>query len=731
MRLGRKILVLGLAVLAFTAALPLGLAAQGVTTGGIGGIVTGAQQQPIAGASVIAIHEPSGTKYETTTRADGRYAIPAMRVGGPYTIQVVYVGGGTAAFAPKTVENTTVNLGVNTDVNISVEAITVAEQVEVTVQSDPVFASSRTGAATTVMREDIALLPTLTGRIGDVTRLVPQAGASGTFAGQDNRMNNMTVDGSTFNSSFGLAGEPGGRTGVAPISLEAIEQIQVNVAPFDVRQGSFVGAGVNTITRSGANKVNGAFYHRFRDQDWVGTEAQGQTVNPGTFKFRNTGGFAGGPIVRNTWFAFGNYEDESDTRPLSVFRANRGEPAGGQITPVSASDMTTLSQYLSGRYNYETGPFEDIPDETPAKRFLLRSDYNLNNQNKVNFRYNYLDSFTDVYMSSSASALGGRSGNSPTFLSFENTNYRILENIRSGIGEWNSVIGRSMANSLQTGYTSQDESRGYRGEFFPFVDIFNQGASYLSFGFEPFTVNNELRYNTFQIQNNLTKFTDKHSWTFGAYIEKYHSDNVFFGCCPQGAWSYNSLNDFYADANDALANPNRTVSPVAARRFQIRWVNLPELEKPEQPLDVWYNAGYVQDEWRPSRNVTMTMGLRFDVSKFGDTAYRNASADALTFRDEMAIQSNTTREACPRPKSCGRRASDSTGTSPAMRKRRFEAAPGCSAAVRRMCGYPTRLATPACSSASGLSTTRISSRSRPTSRNTEVPRQALARRATR
>ena len=394
--------------------------------------------------------------------------------------------------------------------------------------------------------------------------------------------------------------------------------------------------------------------------------------------------------------------------------------------------MTTLSQYLSGRYNYETGPFEDIPDETPAKRFLLRSDYNLNNQNKVNFRYNYLDSFTDVYMSSSASALGGRSGNSPTFLTFENTNYRILENIRSGIGEWNSVIGRSMANSLQTGYTSQDESRGYRGEFFPFVDIFNQGASYLSFGFEPFTVNNELRYNTFQIQNNLTKFTDKHSWTVGAYIEKYHSDNVFFGCCPQGAWSYNSLNDFYTDANDALANPNRTVSPVAARRFQIRWVNLPELEKPEQPLDVWYNAGYVQDEWRPRRNVTMTMGLRFDVSKFGDTAYRNASADALTFRDED-WQSSQIRH--------GKHARDQ---SPVVAARRIQlgrlqqcANAGsrrhrvCSAAVRRMCGYPTRLATPACSSASGLSTTRISSRSRPTSRSTEAPRQALARRATR
>jgi hypothetical protein len=609
--------------------------AQGVTTGSIGGIVTNAQKQPVAGATVIAIHEPSGTSYEATTRADGRYSIPNMRVGGPYSLQVIYTGTGGSAFAPQTKENITVNLGTSTDVDVNVQAITVSEEVTVVSdQADPVFASSRTGAATTVMREEIALLPTLSGRIGDVTRLTPQAAGSGGFAGQDNRMNNMTVDGSTFNSSFGLAGEPGGRTGVAPISLEAIEQIQVNVAPFDVRQGSFIGAGVNTITRSGTNKVTGAFYHRYRNQDWVGTDAAGQTVNPGTFQFRNTGGFAGGPIVKNKWFAFGNYEDELDKRPLSTFRANRGEPTGGQITRVLASDMANLSSFLLSKFNYETGPFEDVPDETPAKRFLLRSDYNINNSNKISFRYNHLNSFSDVYTSSSGSALRGRSGNSANFLNFQNSDYQILENIRSGIGEWNSVLGQNMANTFQTGYTYQDESRAARGKIFPFVDIFEGGTSYASFGFEPFTVNNELRYSTFQVQDNLTKFTEKHSLTFGTYVEKYHSDNVFFGCCPQGAWAYNSLADFYADANDALANPNRTVSPVAARTFQIRWVNLPGLDKPEQPLDVWYGAGYAQDEWRPRRNVTVTAGVRFDVSKFKNTAYRNAAADALTFLDE-------------------------------------------------------------------------------------------------
>ena len=208
MKLPRRILVLGLAVLAFCAASsPAGLAAQGVTTGGVGGVVTGAKGQPVVGATVIAIHEPSGTSYEATTRADGRYSIPAMRVGGPYTIQVVYTGGGAAAFAPKTVENININLGVTSDVDVSVEAITVAEEVEVTGVSDPVFASTRTGAATSVGREDIATLPTISGRLESITRLTPQA--SGTsFGGQDNRLNNITVDGSYFNNSFGLGSQP-------------------------------------------------------------------------------------------------------------------------------------------------------------------------------------------------------------------------------------------------------------------------------------------------------------------------------------------------------------------------------------------------------------------------------------------------------------------------------------------------------------------------------------------
>ncbi len=614
-----------------TLALPVGRAnAQGVTTSGVGGTVIDTQGGVMPGATVTAEHEPSGTTYEATTQGDGRFFLQGMRIGGPYKVTAVLPG-----FQTKEVGNLFLTLGVMQDLKFELAVATVSETVTVVGASSPIFSSSRTGAATSVGRQEIALLPTLNVRINDITRLVPQSSGSN-FAGADNRMNNITVDGSSFNNSFGLGGQPGDRTGVAPISLEALEQIQVNVAPFDVRQGAFIGAGINSVTRSGTNKMTGAFYHRFRNQEWVGTEAKGQAVGVGTFDFRNTGGFLGGPVIQNKWFAFGNYEDQLDNRPLNTFRSNPGgQPVGGQITRVLESDMSSLSSYLGSNFDYTTGPFNDIPDETPAKRFLLRNDYNINNDNKVSFRYTHLNSFTDVGMSGSTSALGGRATNSTNFLTFQNSNYQILENIRSGIGEWNSVISNSMSNSFQAGYSFQDESRAFRTDSrFPLVDVFEGGTSYTSFGFEPFSVDNALSYKTLQFQDNFTKYGNRHSLTFGFYGEKYHSDNVFFGCCPHGAWAYNSLSDFYADANGFLANPNRTTTNVAARGFQVRWANIPGLEKPEQPLDVWYTAGYVQDEWRPATNLTVTGGVRFDMSSFKNTAYQNAAADSLTFRDE-------------------------------------------------------------------------------------------------
>jgi hypothetical protein len=597
-----------------------------VTTGSMAGRVLNTRQEGVAGANVIAIHLPSGTTYEATTRGDGRFTIVGMRVGGPYSVTVAYTGGGAAAFAPETQENLEVILGVVTDLAFNVKEIAVTETVTVTAQSDAVFASNRTGAATAVTREEISLLPTITNRIESFARLAPAMGGSMSFAGQDNRMNNITIDGSYFNNSFGLGSQPGDRTNVAPVSMDAIEQVQINVAPFDVRSGNFVGAGVNTVTRSGTNNFRGSAFYQFRDEGLVGTEAKDQTVNVGTFTFKNYGGWGAGPIIKNRLFFFGNAEKEQTEMPGTTFRANRGgEPVAGSTTRVLASDLDTLSAFLQQRYNYQTGPYQDYPFEIPGRRLLAKFDYNVNNRNKLSFRYNQLDSDTDVLVSNSSS-LGFGTRRSNTFgLNFVNSNYTILENIKSGVGELNTVIGSTMSNSLIVGFSSHDESRGALDTLFPMVDILEAGSVYTTFGSEPFTPNNELRYKSFQIQNNFSKFADRHSYTAGFSFERYESENVFFPG-SQSVYVYNSLQDFYDDAN--------RVRPVTLNRFQVRYNNIPGQEKPIQPLEVIYTGAYVQDEWSVNDKLKLIGGIRFDVPLFGETGYRNANADALTFRDE-------------------------------------------------------------------------------------------------
>jgi hypothetical protein len=644
-------LTLTLIVLALgAAAWPGDVYAQGVTSGSISGIVTDGAN-PVAGASIIAIHEPSGTTYEATTRADGKFSIPSVRVGGPYSVQAVFVGTGTA-FEPKTVENVTVNLGIASDVSIQVRAIAIQENVTVTAEADPVFSSNRTGAATQISRDDLANLPQINGRLENITRLTPQQSGTMSFSGQDSRANNITVDGSYFNNSFGLGNTPGDRTGVAPISLAAIEQVQVSVAPYDVRQGNFVGAAVNTVTRSGTNKFAGSFYHQFRNQSMVGTTAKAFTVNPGTFTYGNTGGWAGGPVEKNKLFFFGNFENEALTKPASAFRANNGgESAVGNVSRVLASELDTLSAYLKKNFNYDTGPYQGYNFQTPAKRGVAKADYNLNNANKISFRYTQLNSSTPV-LESNSSSLGTFGNRQPSLLAmnFANSNYTILENIKSGVGEWDSVVGKSMSNRVITGYTTNDESRGAISQLFPLVDILDgAGATYTSFGSEPFTPNNELRYHTFQFEEDFTKFSERHALTFGATFQKYRSENVFFPG-KQSVYVYNTLADFYADANNYLANPNRTVSPVALQRFQVRYLNVPGVDKPVQPLDVIYGGGYVGDDWSVSSNFKLTPGVRFDVPKFGDTGFDNAQADTLTFRDENgnAVHYNTKKLPDPR-----------------------------------------------------------------------------------
>jgi hypothetical protein len=525
-----------------------------------------------------------------------------------------------------------VNLGSATNLEFTMKNIAISETVTVTAKSDTVFNSDRTGSATTVSRETIATLPTLNNRIDSIVRLAPEARGM-SVGGQDSRMNNITVDGSYFNNSFGLGNTPGDRTSVAPISLEAIEQVQVSIAPFDVRQGNFVGAGVNSVTRSGANQFSGSGFYQFRDNGLVGTSAKDLTVNPGSFDFKNGGGWVSGPVMKNRLFFFGNMEGEKFVQPGTTFRANSGtETVAGSTTRVLASDLDALASFLKTSFNFEPGTYQGYDFATPGQRILAKFDLNINSRNKLTFRYNKLKSDTDVLVSTSSSlGFGNRRGT--TGLNYSGSNYKILENTYWAVGELNTVIGTTLNNSLIVGFSSADESRGDVGTLFPMVDILQAGSVYTTFGSEPFTPNNELYYKTFQLQDSLTKFGEKHSLTAGFSFENYRSENVFFPG-KQSAYVYNSLADFYTDARDALANPNRTTSPVNLAIFQVRYSNIPGQDKPIQPLEVLYSGAYIQDEWTVSDNLKVIAGIRGDVANFGDTGYQNPLADAMNFRDE-------------------------------------------------------------------------------------------------
>ncbi len=628
----KKIFVASLIAVSFAAFATI-LPAQGVTTGSLTGRVTAqTSNEGVAGARVRALHLPSGTAYQALTRTDGRYTIPGMRVGGPYTVTSTTIG-----FAPRTQTNIAIQLGVTTEVNfvIAPAAVQLAA-VSITAQSGGVLSSSRTGAATTVSRDALEQLPTINRSINDFTRLTPQASGQ-SFAGQDSRLNNITVDGSYFNNSFGLGSgaTPGGRTGVAPIPLDAVDQVQVNVAPFDVRQGNFVGAGVNAVTKSGTNTFSGSVYRLQRDESFVGENAGRLPFNRGTFNFAQTGARLGGPIIQNKLFFFVNYEQDEQTRPGTNFLTNSGtDTVRGNRTRVLETDVTALSTFLRDRFQYETGPVNGYDFETPAKRIIAKLDFNANDANKFSLRYIQLDSKTDV-ISSSSNSLGFGNRNSRTdAMSFQNSNYAILENIKSLVGEWNSQFSSSVSNNMIVGYTKNDESREPRGSFFPLVDILQGGNTYLSFGAEPFTPNNELRYNTFQFQNNLTVTSDRHEVTFGVTAQRYRSENVFFPG-SQSVYVYNSLADFYTDANGFLTDPSRTTSTVALNRFQVRFNNIPGQEKPVQPLDVLYAGAYLQDEFRITPRFKLSLGLRVDVPRFKNTALANANVPNLAFRDEI------------------------------------------------------------------------------------------------
>jgi len=348
-----------------------------ITTSTISGVVKDSNGAPVPNATVQAVHVPSGTKYGTITNTNGGYILPAVRVGGPYNVTVSFVG-----FRTETIQVLEADLGstAHADFELKEESTTLSE-VLVTAEGGRVFSKDRTGAAQKFGRNEITSVPIIGARtIDGVTKYNPN-GDGRSFGGQDSRLNNFTIDGSQFNNGFGLgsSAQAGGRTGATAISLDAIDQLQVNVAPFDIRQSGFVGAGINAVTRSGTNKVEGSVYQTQRDNSstFTGNKAYDVPVTASKFDEKVQGFRLGLPIIKDKLFFFGNYENLTKTEPGTTWISDGSPLSGSQVSRVKYTDMETLSNFMRDNFDYETGPWEGYNNAVSSEKFLVRLDIHL------------------------------------------------------------------------------------------------------------------------------------------------------------------------------------------------------------------------------------------------------------------------------------------------------------------------------------------------------------------
>jgi hypothetical protein len=595
-----------------------------VTTSALSGVVTDENQEAMIGATVTALHTPSGTQYNAVTNMDGRYSIKGMRPGGPYTVTVSYIG-----YQTRQIQDVTLQLAetYDLDVDMSVDANTLGEVV-VTSQATK-FRAEKTGAATNINSTQISNLPTVTRSLTDVTRLSPFGGNGMSFAGTDGRLANFTVDGANFNNNFGLSENlPGGGN---PISIEAIEEMQVVISPYDVRQTNFIGGGVNAITKSGTNTFRGSAYIFHRNENMRGDAVDRVQLAAAREKDQvTTYGFTlGGPIWKNKVFFFVNGEMTKQPTIVNRWRASQDGVGNADqfISRTTVADLERVKNHVMNKYGYDTGSYTNFPADENNYKLLARLDWNINHDHHLSLRYNYTKNRYWSNPNGTSMDGGTRLPNyrvSMYSFSFANSMYGMDNLVHSFSANLNSRLTDNLSNEFLATYSKLDDIRTTNSSEFPFIDIamtdeFGTKDNYMALGYELFTWNNAVHNTIWNLRDDLTWYYGNHKIMGGLSFEHQMADNQYMRN-GTGYYRYNSVDDFINGATPEVVcltyGYGSETKPAARVQFN--------------------KAGlYAQDEWNVTRNFKLTYGLRLDGLFFnnGDLITNNAIL-ALDYYDK-------------------------------------------------------------------------------------------------
>jgi len=613
----KKMLKVYLVLIAFFAFVFTGIAQ--VTSSGITGKVTDANNEPLPGATIVAVHQPSGSQYGTITNADGRFTLQGLRSGGPYQVDISFVGYNKATY-----KAVNLSLGENFVLDTKLKESTVdVGEVIVMGAKGPVFNSEKNGSSINVKDEQIAMMPTISRSINDVTRLTPQANGN-QIGGGNYRQNYITVDGAQFNNAFGIGTNL--PAGGSPISLDALDQISVNITPFDVRQSGFIGASVNAVTRSGTNEFKGSVYNYMQNEKFKGNKVGDGTFTKNPSDYDMKGFRLGGPIIKNKLFFFVNYEKEMTTVPgPSRVAATASAPAdyAKNIARPTVDEMDMISKYLKDKYGYETGPYQGYSNESPGSKFLTRIDWNISRNHKFNIRYSNTKAKSPSFPSTSTSPFSSiYTGNRQAMdaIWFKNANYYQETNFKSIAAELNSTFGGGKySNTLRYTYSFQNEPRSSQGQNFPFVDILKDNKVFTSFGTELFTYGNLREVKTTTITDDFSWTMGKNHFTLGAQYEHNNTKNGFmrFGT---SFYVFKSWDDF--------------VNGAKPQNFGITFSNTPGYAQAFPSFEFNQYSTYLQDELNLNAKLKITGGIRFDLPTYSQPASEHPMVKTLDFNGE-------------------------------------------------------------------------------------------------